>query len=187
MSALDLAEQRGYLYSKGPKHEQLKLERAWRRTCFQQQRPYIVGWKNYSYRPKKLMGCLCAELTGAWWLSRKISEAVRREFEPDCEVFLSGNTAMLRYFPHGLLDALAGRLLDCLERHRPSENEAFSRAAPLSRGLARCVDAEGMEHCLQPGTLYYIRECPNMPGHVVALASGTNPVVGVHLERFDLL
>ena len=187
IAALELAKERGYLYCKGPESERLKLERAWRRTCFQEQLPYLVGWKTYSYRPKKLMGCLHAELTSAWWFSRGISEALRSEFEPDCEVFMSGNSATLRDFPHGSLDILARRLLDCLDRHRPNKKEAFSLAAPLSRGLARCCSAEGMEHCLELGTLYYIREIPNMRGHVVALTSGSDPVVGVHLERFEML
>ena len=58
---------------------------------------------------------------------------------------------------------------------------------PLVRGIARCVDSDGMEYCLVKEALYYIREIPNMRGHVVALTSGSNPVVGAHLERFELL
>ena len=178
--------ERGYLYSKGSNSEQLKLERAWRRACYKEDRPYVVGWKRFSSHPKKLMGSLYVELTGAWGLSQGVAEALRREFEPDFEIFFRGNTATLPDFPHGLQDILARRLLDCLDKHRNPE-EVFGRTARLVRGLARCVYVEGLEHCLVSGALYYVREIPNMRGHVVALTSGANPVVGVHLERFELL
>ena len=82
---------------------------------------------------------------------------------------------------------LTRRLLDCLDKHRPNQEEAFGRPARLVRGLARCVYADALEHCLVLDTLYYIRELPNMEGHVVAIASGCYPVVGVHLERFKML
>ena len=70
---------------------------------------------------------------------------------------------------------------------RSCENDALQAPAPLVRGMARCIWSEGMEEVLEEGALYYIREMPNMQGHVLALRSGELPLVGIHLERFEQL
>lgn len=59
-------------------------------------------------------------------------------------------------------------------------------ARPLE-GMARCLNAEGLDAALQEGDLVYVREIPNMPDHCIVLKNGCNPLVGYHLDRFELL
>ena len=184
---IELALTRGYLYSKGPDSQRSKLEREWLRLCLKEKRLFIVGYKGYISPPKELVGWLEADLQAGWWLSPKMREAVETEFSTELEVYVAGNRLILRYFPHGQMDSVAQRLLGLLHQHRPGPEEAFSLPAPLKRGLAHCTFVEGMEQCLTLGELYYIREIPNMKGHVLALCRGGIPVVGAHLERFEFL
>ena len=53
--------------------------------------------------------------------------------------------------------------------------------------MARCMCNDGMEGDLQIGEVVYLREIPNMPGHCVLLRNKRAPLVGYHLDRFQLL
>ena len=44
-----------------------------------------------------------------------------------------------------------------------------------------------MEQDLEIGQVVYLREIPNMQGHCVVLRNGKPPLVGYHLDRFELL
>ena len=59
--------------------------------------------------------------------------------------------------------------------------------SPLAEGLARCVNNAAMEQDLEIGQVVYLREIPNMQGHCVVLRNGKPPLVGYHLDRFELL
>lgn len=56
----------------------------------------------------------------------------------------------------------------------------------MGLGMAKCIDAEGIPE-LEVGQFYFVQEIPNMLGHVVALRTGRPPVVGIDVERFELL
>ena len=56
-----------------------------------------------------------------------------------------------------------------------------------AEGMARCTCNDGMEHDLQIGEVVYLREIPNMGGHCVILRNKKTPLVGYHLDRFELL
>ena len=56
-----------------------------------------------------------------------------------------------------------------------------------AEGMARCISNEGMADDLEVGETVYLREIPNMGGHCVVLRNGKMPLVGYHLDRFELL
>ena len=56
-----------------------------------------------------------------------------------------------------------------------------------AEGMARCVSNEGMAGDLKVGEIVYLREIPNMGGHCVILRNEKMPLVGHHLDRFELL
>lgn len=54
-------------------------------------------------------------------------------------------------------------------------------------GLATCCDNAGMEADIDKGDVFYVREIPNMSGHVLAIRQRDSRIwVGLHLERFEL-
>ena len=44
-----------------------------------------------------------------------------------------------------------------------------------------------MEDDLQVGEVVYLREIPNMGGHCVILRNKKPPLIGYHVDRFELL
>jgi hypothetical protein len=56
-----------------------------------------------------------------------------------------------------------------------------------AEGMARCICNDGMEGDLKVGEVVYLREIPNMGGHCVILRNRKMPLVGYHLDRFQLL
>jgi hypothetical protein len=62
-----------------------------------------------------------------------------------------------------------------------------SKRRSLVEGMARCTFNDKMEDDLEVGGVYYVREIPNMRGHCVVLSNGKMPLIGYHLERFELL
>lgn len=182
---LSEAKEKGYLYSRGPASQQEKLEEAWRRDCFESQTPYIVAFKRFIQQPKRLVAWFLMELTNPWWLSCRLLNTLKREFEPEVEVYHQGNTVILRYVPNKEFEQVGKRLLKCVGENKPRMDESFDLPLPLVRGNAVCLYADALEEDLTEGHTYYIREIPNMRGHVVVLGPGGPPLVGIHLDRFD--
>lgn len=56
----------------------------------------------------------------------------------------------------------------------------------LVEGRAEVVTPEGIPGLVR-GEICYIREIPNMRGHVVILRNNKPSLVGYHLDRFRLL
>lgn len=56
----------------------------------------------------------------------------------------------------------------------------------LVEGLARCVNNEALP-MLEIGEIVYVRELSNLRGHCIVLANNRLPIVGYHLDRFELL
>lgn len=56
-----------------------------------------------------------------------------------------------------------------------------------AEGMAKCVNNEGMEHELELDEVVYVRQIPNMLGHCVVLRNNKPPLVGYHLDRFQVL
>ena len=54
-------------------------------------------------------------------------------------------------------------------------------------GMARCLCADGLSEDIAVGDVVYVREIPNMLGHCIVLKNGFMPMVGYHLDRFELL
>lgn len=71
-------------------------------------------------------------------------------------------------------------------RRKAKDPEQEQRSFP-AEGMARCISNEGMENDLNVGEVVYIREIPNMGGHCVVLRNMKVPLVGYHLDRFELL
>jgi hypothetical protein len=57
----------------------------------------------------------------------------------------------------------------------------------LLEGMAKCICNDKMERDLKLGEVYYIKEIPNMRGHCVVLRNKKTPLIGYHLDRFELL
>ena len=57
----------------------------------------------------------------------------------------------------------------------------------LVEGRARVLYNDGVKRDLKVGEIVYIREIPNMRGHCVVLRNRKAPLVGYHLDRFELL
>jgi hypothetical protein len=57
----------------------------------------------------------------------------------------------------------------------------------LVEGMAKCINNQGMETLLQNGQVVFVREIKNMRGHCIVLRNQEHPLVGYHLERFELL
>lgn len=55
----------------------------------------------------------------------------------------------------------------------------------LVMGMAKCISAEAIPE-LEEGKMYFIQEIPNMRGHAVVLGHLSKPLVGIHLDRFEL-
>ena len=53
--------------------------------------------------------------------------------------------------------------------------------------MARCVSNDALENDLRVGEVVYLREIPNMSGHCVILRDKKLPLVGYHLDRFEML
>jgi hypothetical protein len=98
-----------------------------------------------------------------------------------------GNSIRIDAIPHREAEQVAATFMKVLARHRPSQDEAFDIPVALVRGPARCVCAEGMEELLTESEIYVIREIPNVLGHVVVFRPAKSPLVGIHLERFELV
>lgn len=186
LERLKLAREKGFLFSQGPPAERILQESTWRQECRRKGKPIVIASKCYLFKPKELMGQLSVELSGDWWLSRKTWSRLSQELS-EIDLYRMGNRFLVRYFPHRDLQSMAELVLDILNRKRPSSEEMFDFPPNLSRGYARCVCAYSMESMLTEGELYYVREIPNMMGHVLALRTGFPPLVGVHLERFEFL
>lgn len=62
-----------------------------------------------------------------------------------------------------------------------------SRSSVLVEGMARCVSNAGIEADLQIDEVVYLREIPNMRGHCIILRNNKPPLVGYHLDRFQML
>ncbi|MGO8752490.1 MAG: hypothetical protein ACLQNE_41655 [Thermoguttaceae bacterium] len=67
--------------------------------------------------------------------------------------------------------------------------EAANRHRPPfpAEGMARCICNDTMQGELEVGEVVYLREIPNMGGHCVILRNKKPPLVGYHLDRFELL
>jgi hypothetical protein len=71
---------------------------------------------------------------------------------------------------------------------RCMQNDAATQRPPFpTEGMARCTCNDGIEDDLQIGEVVYLREIPNMAGHCVILRDKKAPLVGYHLDRFELL
>jgi hypothetical protein len=57
----------------------------------------------------------------------------------------------------------------------------------LIEGMAKCLCNMQMEKDLKIDEVCYIREIPNMEGHCVVLRNKKPPLIGYHLDRFELL
>lgn len=57
----------------------------------------------------------------------------------------------------------------------------------LVEGMARCQSNEGMVRDLKVGDIVYVKEIPNMRGHCVVLRNKRVPLIGYHLDRFQVL
>jgi hypothetical protein len=57
----------------------------------------------------------------------------------------------------------------------------------LHEGMAKCICNDKMGKDLKVGEVYYIKEIPNMRGHCVVLRNKKTPLIGYHLDRFELL
>ena len=182
---LEEARARGYLVA--PYQDQEKLVDAWRVDCWRQRRPYLVALRGYRYYPRKLYGSLELELRGDWWLSRRIWTEATKAFEGVTIPVRWGNRLRIDELPHRDLDIHAHQLLSIVTSHRPGPDEAFDLPVEIVRGAAHCTYLEALEDRLNDRDTYHITEIPNMMGHVVIMTNNQPPMVGYHLERFDLL
>ena len=73
------------------------------------------------------------------------------------------------------------------EIRRMVKQAAQDRPPFPAEGMARCISNEGMADDLKVGEIVYIREIPNMGGHCVILRNNEMPLIGYHLDRFELL
>ena len=176
------AREKGFLMSRGRKSAKARAEKIWQRDCLRRRAPFIVATVGY----RGSDGWLWAEFIGDWWLSRKLWLGLKNHFsELTLEQF--GNSLRIYDIPSQALESTTERFLTFLYLHRPTIEEAFDLPPVLVRGYARCISAYAMEHCMTEGELYYIREIPNRMGHVLVLRPGDMPLVGVHLDRFELV
>jgi hypothetical protein len=86
------------------------------------------------------------------------------------------------------IEILVPQLLELIAK---DQSDARKRELELTypgpvEGMATCTNNECMEQVLEVGAVYYIREIPNMRGHCVILRDGQLPMVGYHLDRFEL-
>ena len=176
------ARQKGFLVTRGRVSAQERAETIWQRDCLRRRVPFIVVTVGY----RGSDGYLSAELIGDWWLSRKLWLGLKNHF-PELTLELFGNSLRIYDIPAQELESTAERFLTFLHLHRPAIDKAFELPSVLVRGYARCISSYAMEHCMIEGALYYIREIPNRMGHVLALRPGDMPLVGVHLDRFELV
>ena len=176
------ARQKSFLVTRGRVSAQERAEKVWQRDCLRRRVPFIVA--TVGYRGDD--GYLSAELIGDWWLSRKLWLELKNHF-PNLYLGHFGNSVRIGGIPSRELESTTESFLTFLHLHRPALEEAFDLPPVLVRGYARCVSACALEHCMTEGALYYIREIPNMMGHVLALRPGDMPLVGIHLDRFELV
>lgn len=169
----------GYLLLRGSAAQKLRAQRAWRWRCLQDQLPCLVASRCYRGLPRRLVGELSLELRGRWWVSDQLWTQIQACFE---SAWRGGNTVTISVPPRELASR-AEQLLALLQHYRPGRDQRFSQPPPLQRGLLNCHFAEGLENSLVEGCKYYVREIPNMPGHVVVLGAEL-PLVGIHLDRF---
>ena len=182
---LQLAQRRGYLLCQGPQPLKKRLAKLWRRECLQSGNPVVLVTKHYLCKPRRLLAMIQADLYGKWWLSRELWAAIQAEMKVGT-LKRFGNSVRIDEIPPRETTQVADKFMDVLVRHRPSPAEAFEIPAALVRGRARCVYADGLESLLTESESYIIREIPNMLGHVVVFRPSTSPLVGIHLERFEL-
>lgn len=181
---LESARGKGYLLSKSrPAKERLKA--AWQRDCLSRREPYVVAWRGHGERERR-QGRILVELSGGWWLSRRLWSNVERHFA-HCLPQRTGNSFHLVDLPAHEVERSADELVALLRLYRPTAEEAFDLPPALVRGYARCVYNDAMEDYLTEGEHYLIREIPNMMGHVLVLRNGELPLVGIHLDRFELV
>ena len=81
----------------------------------------------------------------------------------------------------------AGKVISPLELRRMVDKANRERRPDLAEGMARCVCNDAMADELEVGEAVYVREIPNMGGHCVILRNKKPPLVGYHLDRFELL
>jgi hypothetical protein len=79
------------------------------------------------------------------------------------------------------------KVVSASELRRMQEEADRNRPPFPAEGLARCMYNDGMEDDLQIGEVVYLREIPNMGGHCIVLRNKKVPLVGYHLDRFQLL
>lgn len=183
---LSLARERGYLYCHGPKSQRVNTEQLWRRECLQNGNPIVVVTKHYAYRPRVLQAMIWADLCGEWWLSRRLWKALLGGMKVGYTT-RHGNTILIRDIPNRETTRTVDSFLALLASARPSPEEAFDTPAALARGAARCLMVDGLEELLNESETYVIREIPNMLGHGVVFRASGPPLVGIHLERFELI
>lgn len=186
-AVLEAAKELGYLWSE--RSTPYRIDLAWAEWCREQRRPCV-----FVHPHERLRNRVDVEVSTPPGL--RISPLGHDELEMLLRHFLP-RQAGTSYDSHHLgfgpvtlrgLQAILPPLLalvakDQTEKRRVELQEM--RHGPVE-GMATCVDNRGLEEVMQVGDTCYVREIPNLRGHCVILRSGQPPVVGWHLERFEL-
>ena len=160
------------------------MQRAWRWECRQGDGPYLEASLYRDYKPRLLRGRLSGELCGSWWMSRRLCRLLKGSILEGEDCSLWGRGFSIDGVRSSVLETRAADTLALLLLARPTAEERFDQPPRLAEGWALCLDAEGFAERIREGESYYIREIPNMVGHVVVFPPGAHPLVGIHLDRF---
>ncbi len=146
----------------------------------------VVASRYYLYEPRKLRGSIHVEMSSGWWVSTRLLRALQRAL-PEIYVKQFGNRLRIGDVLPADIQTTAGIVVSVLNDHPPNSGPPFDLPPPLARGLATCHYVDGFEKHLTLDEIYLIREIPNVPGHIVVFRPGRTPLVGIHLDRFELL
>lgn len=171
MNSFQQAVRDGFLRCRNECRRSLQLQTEWRWYCLENNLPCLFAWP---------VGYLELELGGHWWLSAELAADIHATLG---HAYRRGSCLRFDSIPPRKLIAQARLLLEVLRSNRP--NRSHHWASELQQGMAVCTFNKAFEEYLEEGASYYVREIPNMTGHVVVFLPGREPLVGIHLDRFE--
>ena len=179
------AKEQGYLRYDEPLKNAYSVEIWWEERCSAEGVPTIQAVRREDEEKLCLSLTLPPGVRFSPYAYEKLSDLLERysdSYSTDAKgVSITVESASLDAI---IAELTAVYLEDQTEERRKLIESYWS--SPLE-GMARCLCADGLGKDIAVGDVVYVREIPNMLGHCIVLKNGAQPLVGFHLDRFELL
>lgn len=179
------AKELGYLRYDEPLRNAYAIESWWEERCFEEKVPTILVVRRQGEEKLSLSFTLPPGVRFSPYAYEDLPGILERysdSYATDAKSV--GISVDPSSFDALIAELSAVYLKDQTEERRRLVESYWS--SPVE-GMARCLSADGLGDDIAEGDIVYVKEIPNMLGHCIVLKNGVQPLIGLHLDRFELL